>query len=478
MTSMLTMPAITKMCGIYTRISLDRDGTGLGVERQRMDGLKVAEGRDWPVHKVYSDNSVSAFRRGVVRPAFEQMVEDLTNGIINCVVVWKIDRMVRQPKDLERLIELAEFRGVEIATWDSKYDLRVREDRLRLRLEAMIAADASEAASDRIKRKHKQLVEDGMPNGGRRPFGYERDKMTVNLDEAVLLREAGDRVLRGESLRSIALDFTARRVPTAMGKTEWDGSNLGKILLSPRYAGLRVHHGEVVGDAAWPPIWDLDTHQRLVAILTAPHRKTTRRSGRVYLLRGFAYCSCGAMMVAHPQQGRAHYACVNEPRSPGCGKVARNVLPVDEMVTEYVIDTLMNEAPTVQAHAQDADELANNLRAEIARLGRKLEELDESLMSDNISTDQHGRLSRLTRDKINQTKNHLAGASGLSQAAEIAGSHARENWEPLSLEQKRNVIAELIERVVIYPQGKGFRRAGLHLRFPQFDPTKVQIVPR
>ena len=76
------------------------------------------------------------------------------------------------------------------------------------------------------------------------------------------IREAVSRVLRGESLRSIAFDFNKRGIKPAGGRErreqidKWQGSTLRRVLISPRIAGLHEHNGEVVGKAVWPAIID------------------------------------------------------------------------------------------------------------------------------------------------------------------------------------------------------------------------------
>jgi hypothetical protein len=68
-------------------------------------------------------------------------------------------------------------------------------------------------------------------------------------------------VLRGESLRSIAMDWNERGVKT-VGGGMWQGSMIRRVLMSPRIAGLKDHRGEIVGEATWPAIIDRATHDR------------------------------------------------------------------------------------------------------------------------------------------------------------------------------------------------------------------------
>jgi len=72
--------------GLYSRISEDLDGSGLGVAPQEEDCRKLADLRGWPVSRVYQDNDVSPFKAKVVRPEFERLLSDLDEGTIEGVV--------------------------------------------------------------------------------------------------------------------------------------------------------------------------------------------------------------------------------------------------------------------------------------------------------------------------------------------------------------------------------------------------------
>ncbi|MFE9001751.1 recombinase family protein [Streptomyces sp. NPDC007875] len=108
---------MARKVGIHTRISRDDEGDAPGVARQRTDCERLADLRTWQPVKIYEDNDVSAFKRNVVRDEFELMLKDLRAGLIDGVVAYDLDRLARQPRDLERLIEIFDERPrLEFAT--------------------------------------------------------------------------------------------------------------------------------------------------------------------------------------------------------------------------------------------------------------------------------------------------------------------------------------------------------------------------
>src|SRR3990172_9656322 len=98
------------LVGVYARISADRDGTRLGVERQIEDCQGLAATLGWQVHDVYADNDVSAWS-GRERPEFRRLCDDLKAGVVGGVVVWHMDRLHRHPRELEDFITLIEASG-------------------------------------------------------------------------------------------------------------------------------------------------------------------------------------------------------------------------------------------------------------------------------------------------------------------------------------------------------------------------------
>ena len=100
---------------IYTRISEDHTGEALGVQRQLADCQALASRLGWDVVATYTDNDVSAYN-GKVRPEFEAMLEAMKRSEFEAVVCWHPDRLYRSMRDLERVIDIADERGVQLRT--------------------------------------------------------------------------------------------------------------------------------------------------------------------------------------------------------------------------------------------------------------------------------------------------------------------------------------------------------------------------
>src|ERR671911_2963017 len=108
---------------IYTRISQDREGAGLGVERQEADCRALAERLGWAIVAVHADNDLSAYS-GKPRPGYERMLADLRAGAADAVIAWHTDRLHRRSgRDssgaLDEYIDLCQARDVPTQTVQS-----------------------------------------------------------------------------------------------------------------------------------------------------------------------------------------------------------------------------------------------------------------------------------------------------------------------------------------------------------------------
>ncbi len=461
--------------GIYVRISDDRSGQRAGVQRQEADCRQLAELRGWEVVGVYEDNDLSAYR-GKPRPAYQRMLGDIKGGAIDAVVVWHLDRLHRNPKELEEFFEICDAGGVRhVAFVTGDIDLAAGDGPFQARILGAVSRKESDDKSRRIRRKAEELARAGkVGGGGTRPFGFEADRVTVRPDEAELIGEAADRVLAGESIYGIAKDWAARGVRTPLGNL-WKSKTLKTMLISARIAGLRSHRGVVVADAEWPAIIDPKTHERLTVILTDPARRKFYGGGaRRYLLTGFGFCGlCGNRLFARPRgDKRRCYVCASGPNHGGCGKIRVLADPLEEFIAEAIFTAL--DTPqlieTIRAQADDT-ELGQALEA--LRVDEEtLTQLARDHYADRIITRAEYLAARsAVEDRIDVNRGVIQQHHAAATLVDIpsGGEATRTAWADNDLEWRRALLGTVIERVVLNSAVKGRNR---------FDPDRVEITWR
>jgi len=459
---------------IYCRISEDTEGQGLGVARQEKDGRELAKRRRWDVASVRVDNDVSAYKTKVVRPEFEALLDDLKLGLVDGVVVYDLDRFARQPVDLERAIRIFDDRpGLFFATVQSDVDLSTSHGRTMARVMVAFANKSSMDTSRRIRRKHMELAQTGVPTGGWRPFGYKPDRRTLDVKEAALVRQAVADVLAGISMHSICRRWNVQGILTTAGHP-WRRQVMRTMLLSPRMAGYRVYQGKRALDANGEPVRGLiepllddATWEAVKTVLVDPERsgKYSRAGGRKYLLSGIVRCAnCTRRMTGNADTRHQTYAYACRPPTSdlGCGKNAISGKALDPMVEELVLTYLS------ERDVQTAAEPWSGVTDLGGVIGRKAE-LMSAFTSGQLSGDAvFPAVAKLETEEA-QLRSQQAEWTRRQVAVATRPTNVAEAWPNLDLEQKRQVISSVVEAVVVNQASK---KGGA------FDPSRAQVIWR
>lgn len=452
---------------IYVRISDDREGEAKGVKRQLEDCRELVEQRGWPVAAEYNDNDVSAWKRGVVRPQYRQMLDDLASGVIDGVVVYDLDRLYRQPLELEEFVRICDAaRVTELAAVTGDIDLASGDGLLMARVKGAVAAKESDDKSRRIKRKALELAHAGkIGGGGTRPFGFEADRKTIRAAEAAVVIELADRVLAGESVRSLCFDLDARGVKTSTGG-KWVPHVLTRMLKSGRISGRREHRGKIVAEAEWPPIVSVENGDRLQAVLSDPARRKNERARR-YLLAGMLRCGhCGEPLTSRPRDdGRRRYVCARRPGSDSCGKIAILSDDLEQLIVEAVLQRLEGPALSRALAARDGHREDVHQQT-VDGANEQLEELAKIYAEQRITASEWLAAREPIEERLRQGKAGLARSNGTGAVAEFIGhgSALRDSWDGLSLSRRRAILGAVLEHVTIGPAVRGRNR---------FDPERV-----
>jgi len=235
---------------IYVRISDDPDLQRLGVQRQERECRGLADQLGWVVDRVYEDDDRSAFRRTVVRRAYQQLLDDIRAGQWRRLIVWHPDRMHRRPAELEEFIAVVEEAGVEIATVKAgTLDLSTPSGRMVARIVGATAAYESEHKAERIRSKMAEIASAGRWKGGTRPFGWKPDGVTEVPEEVELLREAKDRA--GLSWRDVSDGIETAYSGSALFRSGLGRSRMERVAVAVRDPEL---HDLAVSDVFWDQI--------------------------------------------------------------------------------------------------------------------------------------------------------------------------------------------------------------------------------
>lgn len=437
---------------VYLRISQDRAGLQLGVDRQREDCERRARERGWTVTATHTDNDQSA-TTGRRRPGFEALLAALDTGDAEVVVAWSLDRLQRNRRDELRLYELCRDRGATLSLVNgADLDFSTAAGRFVADSLGSVARLEVEMKSDRQRLAADQAAKAGKRLGGRRPFGYDQDGVTVRKVEARAVVDGYNALLAGESLSGIAREWTARGLTTGQGGT-WSHDTVREALRNPRYAGQRAHRGEVVATAVWPALVPEETWAAARALLDDPSRRIAPRAGR-YLLSGIARCGvCGATVHAggRARSGKPGYRC-----SASQGHFARMAEPVEGYVARVVVARLSRPDVADLLTGGERPDVAE-LRAEALAARTRLDDVAAEFADGSLTASQLRTITARLRERVARADAALADAGRVEVLGSLVSAEdVQAVWDGLSIDRRRAVVA-LLMQVTLHPPGRGVR---------------------
>lgn len=456
----------------YARISKDDTREGRGVGRQSEDIVAVCERHGWELLEVLTDNDVSASRySSKPRPGYSRLLDMIGSGAVDRAVVYDVDRLLRQPRHLEDLIDLCESRNgaFELHNINGELDLRTGSGRFVARVLVGKAAMESDDLSRRLKRSFDQKAAEGKPHGPR-AFGYEVDGLTVREAEASLIRQAATDVLDGASLNAIARRWNDAAVSPPQRAQVWSPESVKAVLTGRRQAGLRVHRGEVVGPGAWPPIVDRPTHDRLVFHLNRPRpRRPSRRTAFTGLIVG----PNGVPLDRDTVKGRPTYR--GHPR-PGrdADPVSISAEPLERWIVELLLAAIDDGELTAVARRQQE---RLDVAPDLAALEGDLRDLAEDHGAGRISRAEWLAARGPLEARLRAAEDAVSGAAR-DGAASLLTVDLRERWGSLDPDAQRDVLAIVFERVVIHPSTRRGGPAPLVDGIGRLDLDRVEPVWR
>ena len=391
----------TIRCAIYTRKSTEE---GLELEFNSLDAQREAgeayiasqkaEGWVCSPHR-YDDGGFSG--GNTERPALKRLMADIESGEVDCVLVYKVDRLSRSLMDFSVLMSTFDKHGVPFVSVTQQFNTTHSMGRLTLNILLSFAQFEREIISERTRDKIAAARRKGKWAGGRPVLGYDLaagpggSKLIVNKAEAQRVREVFDRYLQLGSLMPLVRACTQRGWTTkawtskagkAMGGRALDKGAVFALLTNPVYIGKVRHHDEVF-EGEHEAIVDEGVFERVAARLRLNGRTGGSRIRNAHgaLLKELVHCSaCGCGMMHHfaSQKTRRgtkryrYYVCMKAQKQgyetcPGPSLPAANLETFvidrirDAVTGDDAIDAVVERAKTLLAQANpdtviDADE--------------------------------------------------------------------------------------------------------------------------
>ena len=457
---------------VYFRQSQDRAGDELGIDRQRDDCYALLAARGWCERASdYVENDTSASGRKP-RPVFGRLLDDVRAGRVQVIVARDVDRLCRRLTDLETVLEHCREAGARVLTAREGVDTDTDAGRLVARILGSVAQGEAERKSRRQADAQAQAAGQGRRVGGRRPFGYEPDGMTVVPSEADAIRDGYRALLAGMPLAAIARDWTSRGLTRAQNGEAFDHGAVRAVLSNARNAGLRryvstaerVRSGRrrpdegIAAAAAWPALVGEETWRAAVDLLADPDRCRGGSVGARQLLTGLARCGVAGCDEYVHGGGASHRRPIYRCRS---GRhVSRLAEPVDEYVAALVIERLcradardlLTTGDTTRPDVPVLRGAAMALRARLATVAGEFAD------DDTITPAQLRAITGRLRARLAELEAELARSGRVNAIGPLldAGDPSTA-WSAMDNDRRRGVVDTLFSEVRLLLPGRGVR---------------------
>ncbi len=474
-------------CAVYTRKSheegLDQEFNSLDAQRQsceayiesqRHEGWSCLPGR-------YDDGGFSG--GNMDRPALGRLIDDIQAGQIDCVVVYKVDRLSRSLLDFARLIALFDEHDVSFVSVTQQFNTTTSMGRLTLNILLSFAQFEREIIGERIRDKKLATARQGKYIGGQPKLGLDivDRRYVVNRKEAELVRRIFEMFLQLQSCRKVADALNAEGIvtktyTTKTGKTfggkSWKRRTVYDLLTDQKYIGKIVHKG-VAYDAEHPAIVDAAVFEKVQEVLRANKTYTHKQQAKRFaLLRRMLTCGeCGGRIMPswcrnHGREYR-YYACSKKVKT-GYGKCPLPTLPAGE-IEKLVVGHLraLFRHPDVIARtyreiqrlaecgpSEDVLERLEHLRGRQEQTQRAIRAIldlgqhDGGFMAEELKR-LSGELKSLERE-IRQLQ-HCSVDGGTIELNQVTDALQRIDpiWEVLHPEEQRRVLELLVEKITV-----------------------------
>jgi DNA invertase Pin-like site-specific DNA recombinase len=357
------------LCAIYTRKSTEEglEQAFNSLDNQRLAGesyvmSQAHEGWEFSA-KRYDDGGYSG--GNMDRPGLQELFRDIKKGLINCVVVYKIDRLTRSLLDFSKIVEIFDKYNVSFVAVTQSFNTSNSMGRLMLNVLLSFAQYERELSGERVRDKIASSKKLGYWMGGTVPLGYDvKDRgLVINDEESKRITYIFEKFTELKSITQLLLDLKTQGITTKSGKN-FNKKTLRQILTNPIYKGFVSHNGthykgrhdEIISEKLF---------DKIQLIFQKIPGETPRNPSNTLLqdIIRCGVCDCAMTPTHCSRHGRKYryYTCSNHLRKKNCASENKNIPAgdVEEFVTKAVRKLLANPAITaLTIHKLIADGIA------------------------------------------------------------------------------------------------------------------------
>lgn len=484
-------PSSQKRVGIWIRVSTEDQAKGDSPEHHRTRAEHYCVAKGWIAAEVYDLAGVSG--KSVMEHAeTKRMLADVKRGHISGLVFSKLARLTRNARELMDFSDYFRAHDADLISLQESIDTSTPAGRLFYNMVASMAQWEREEIVDRVRASVAVRAKLGKPLGGAASYGFRWDGKRIVHEpaEAPIRRLIFELFAEHQRFKAVTRIMNERGLRTRNGG-KWTDTTVERLLTDPSSKGLyRSNYSRKLGKT-WEvkpesehvytsvePIVSEELWQKCNDIIDR-RRASVVKPGKtsVHLFTGILHCACGGRMYVYNNAPK--YVCAKCRNRIPCADLEELF---HERVRDYCVnpETLRSYVARVEDTRAEKRQLAESIRAELAKLKDQSEHVLELYMARKITADRFGELDGPNGERQRQLAEELPKVEaeidllqidGLSQehlAAEA--NRLYERWPGLTIPEKKNIV-ELITRSITV--GNGELTIEL-VHFPSFQEAEIR----
>ena len=433
--------------GLYARVSTDIQLEGYSIDAQKEFLLNYAKAKEFTEYEYYVDGGYSG--KDLERPAIQKLIRDVKAHKIDCVIVFKLDRISRSQKDTLYLIEeVFNKYNVGFVSVRENFDTTTPFGKAMVGVLSIFAQLERETILERTKIGIQKRAENGYwKGGGKDPFPYTYDKNTGTLipvpEQVELLHKMINLYLNGYSFVKIS---------NIVGMDE---SMVEKRILSRRTLGI-VPYKDQEFEGKHQAVISEELHNK---IIETNKLRSKARTESHYLLSGKIFCGhCGAKYRYQKWGKRLICYCYSQQKSkpkfikdPNCKNKRWDSFEIEDVILENLFSMALDEDMFREKYEIAQVDVINEYEKRLSKIKLQINNLI-NFISDGIAVlDTKKKIEELEQErksileKIDNAKNNEDHNRGSLEKLR----NLQTTWNKMTFEEKRIIIMHIVDKVVI-----------------------------
>lgn len=460
------------IAGLYPRVSTDDQvREGFSLDEQEKEMKKLCMYKNYQIYKVYREEGVSA--KNMNRPKFQEMIQDLKDGKINRIIVYKLDRLTRSIQDLEVICKFIEKYHCSLDSVSEEINTDTATGVFFIRMTTILAQLEIERTSERTKFGLKGAAKNGH-FCGKAPIGYRKINKELVIDdlESEVVKEIFDDYVNGLSVCTITKKLNNKNALNRNWRTTTIDRMLsnyiycGDYLYGKRAKNMKPIHLEDI----CPAIIDKETFKMVQTQKERNLKNYTRKHTYVYMQK--IVCSkCNKIMggsstTSKNKPTQIYYKC-------NCCNTRINEKKIEKPLMLFLNDMLdyylLIDNNFKSFFNEDLSIEINKYNKMLDKCNKKLKKIKEAYLDDLIDKDEFITEEKTIKSQINDLEfklNHLNNANNNEnhkqelnlyynlfqlEKMKYKSYYARKNglWNKLTKEQKSKLIMKYIDSIEI-----------------------------